>query len=600
MVYMTTLRNPAVSAFRLVLHFVLLVLTAACATSVFALDLAASLTSPLDSTAATVPRTYLSTTTDIATFVDHDHCNFSDPVLRAMTSALRCRYMRVGGTQGDFTFYNNFPGSTVNVSTNDDLPPHFHRVFSYRQWRGLLDFVRATNLAMYFGLNAGLGGDSLVRNALDQGLAWVPNMASWLVNDLVTTGDVDLVAAFEFSNEPNLFPFGGLIANATLAWALNGTRLAHDIASVRRLLNDTHPLWKLVCCDAAYVPLFGEIDFEWVPEFAAAGGLAHVDETTFHFYPLLSGSFNKSLPPWADPFYASVGKVLQPFILNQVGYWADRFVADSGLTHEGFQTSLGHRSDIGKASAFLSVPVILGETGSAVGGGQDGLSNRYADVMEYVDKIGQMTLRGQNKMFRQTLCGSGDQYYALISHNLTAHPSFFVTAFWNRIVFGDSGNMSAMVDVYNVTSSDPLIRPYAFADVGTFPTRVNAPAESAYIIYVIGNLNADSAANVTVQLPLSGRWRFASNATVYAVTISSGEEACGDVDVLLSSSSVRFNGVVAYWSPEAQDIVPAMDRATLLAPQTSTRDYIFVNTTAVVVTVPPVAWGVWWVPVIVD
>ena len=43
--------------------------------------------------------------------------------------------------------------------------------------------------------------------------------------------------------------------------------------------------------------------------------------------------------------------------------------------------------------------------GSAVGGGQQGVSNRFVDGFEYLDKICQMAIHSHTQVNRQTLCG---------------------------------------------------------------------------------------------------------------------------------------------------------------------------------------------------
>lgn len=49
--------------------------------------------------------------------------------------------------------------------------------------------------------------------------------------------------------------------------------------------------------------------------------------------------------------------------------------------------------------------VWLGETGSAVGGGQEGMSDRFIDGFEWLDKLGQVAAANHSLVFRQTLCG---------------------------------------------------------------------------------------------------------------------------------------------------------------------------------------------------
>ena len=52
--------------------------------------------------------------------------------------------------------------------------------------------------------------------------------------------------------------------------------------------------------------------------------------------------------------------------------------------------------------------------GSAVGSGQVGVSDRFVDGFEFLDKMGQMMTVGEEMVFRQTLCGPA---YGLMSYD---------------------------------------------------------------------------------------------------------------------------------------------------------------------------------------
>ena len=483
-----------------------------------------------DAPVASVPSTYLSTTMDMAVFVDHDHCNLESPTLINLTSALQMSFMRVGGTQGDYTYYNL---SSQTLSPGTQLPPHFRRVFSSHDWDILTSFLRRTGMSMFFGLNAGWGAGVRDERTGD----W--NSSAAMVVMQLAAARKDPVAGFEFSNEPNLFIFSSEM-NASLADRLVPEQLAKDVVTLRQAIS-TFPAmnWTILCCDVAYVPLLGEI-WNFTGRFSSSNGLEHVDQTTFHFYPLLSSSYNKSLPPLIDPFYASPDKVLDPLILDQVGYWADTFVIDSSHGKKGSNIP----------------PIVLGETGSAVGGGQQGLSDAFADVIEYSDKIGQMTLRGQHRMFRQTLCGSPDQYYALINNNLAVKPSYFLTALFNQILFGGSkaplGEKKA--DVYKAapqtnSSSDVTWSTTRMYSMCTF----TGDALGTIII----NLNSTSPALVAVSASSSSSLQFDIHAKSKLFVLTSA----GD----LSSSAVLLNGIQLAVDPTKVNVIqPPFDEAARL------------------------------------
>lgn len=94
---------------------------------------------------------------------------------------------------------------------------------------------------------------------------------------------------------------------------------------------------------------------------------------------------------------------------------------------------------------------------SAVNGGQVGLSDRYVDSIEWMDKLGALAGKGISAIARQTLCRTQSDSsfnYALI--NVTQpRPSYYPAVFFKRL-------MAATVLPVNMTPGSLRIRPYAF------------------------------------------------------------------------------------------------------------------------------------------
>ncbi len=474
----------------------------------------------------TVPQSYLGTTIDLAVIVNHDHCDWTSDKLATMAKALQLSRMRIGGTEGDFTFYNL---SDYSDGRGSSIPFPFRKLITATNLLNVLSFVNRTKFTIFMGLNAGWGKgirDLPSEHPNATSFPWQPDSARSLLSFIVEQGFGDLVEGFEFSNEPNLFPFGKMSQFGSGHWAqyLTGSQFANDVQVAKTLLRSFRSDWKLLCCDVAYVPLFGEID-EFMKSFFSAGGASHIDMLTWHFYPLLAGSYNKTIPPALDPFYAAPSKVLQPFILDQVGYWASRLVED-------FKNNAPANSTL--------PPVWLGETGSAVGGGANGLSNRFADVFEYFDKIGQMTLMGEAQIFRQTLCGSPDQYYGLINHTIDPRPSYFATLLLSRTVF-EAGAGSDSVTILNVTRSmappvwglEEHTRLYGFCRQGA------TQGQSKWTFLFLNLATTTGLGNMTIP--------FASNLNLtlgraWALS-GSPDPSSAPTEVALTSESLYVNGV---------------------------------------------------------
>jgi len=159
------------------------------------------------------------------------------------------------------------------------------------------------------------------------------------------------IVGYEFGNEPNLFPtaFG---ENATLS----PSQYASDLQVFRKLVKSFGNEILVIGPDVDFVPLLGEETGPFMEEMLPLSNGA-IDVVTFHFYPTLSDKYNSTIPPIIDPFYSTPRKMVDPLILDQVGLVAS------------YVNSL--RLKYTNASA-----VWLGETGSAAGGGQSGVSDR--------------------------------------------------------------------------------------------------------------------------------------------------------------------------------------------------------------------------------
>lgn len=384
---------------------------------------------------------FAETTMDIAVILDRDHCDFKQPRLLRMAAALNLTTLRVGGTQGDFLFYN--------LTSNEDPPmwpppAPYTRVLSARMLQRAVSFISSIpRLHFVFGMNAGPGPRDPVTKR------WRPDAARALLQ-WFRSQQAPLVG-LEFGNELNLFLY-----NMPPGDVYNGTQIAADLATFFQLVREegtARTTWEIFCCDVAYMPIIGE-SWPFMKEFAGVNGsLTPVQATggavTWHFYPLLGGHY----PSKDDPLKATPEKLFSPLVLNQVGSWADHLAADFN-------------------GAAVVPAFILGETGSAVGGGQAGVSDRFCDVVEYIDKLGQMAVRGQRRVWRQTLCGSPDQYYGLISHDLTARPSYFALLLFRTLLAPcASQTCQSNVNVYSMSVNatmppstiwGPSLRSYGF------------------------------------------------------------------------------------------------------------------------------------------
>jgi len=451
----------------------------------------------LNTTVATNLNGVFEVTLDIGTLTDGTVCNLSDPKIINLISAMRYSYIRVGGTEADFTHYAL--NDTSRHFPMPAPPKPFTRTLSGGMWDWFMTFAQTVGAKVLFGLNAG----PPVRTP--EG-AWTSEMAAQMVahNAEKFPG---VMGGYEFGNEPDLYPlnFPGVFPN--------GTQWARDMQLVRTLLNLYDPGLLTVCCDVMYTPLLGSL-LPIEKEFVAAGGLEWTNITTWHYYPLFGKPMDRFLPQWIDPYFATPERLAMPLTLNEAHKWATHASDDAGPTAQ----------------------VWLGETASASFGGQVNVSDSWVDSMAAVDKAGLITRLGQQRAFRQEICAdhwtSANQTttnsapYTLLDRDHNPRPTFYVMWLFRQLV-GDRAFASQSSPEY------AGVRAYAYAArAGVHATPAGASGRSVVFTFVNPDNNTRSDLNMCFHTgstqPASG-----SVAAVYAVGACNGE---------LTGKSVCING----------------------------------------------------------
>ena len=451
---------------------------------------------------------FLSTTIDISLITHEDHCDFQSDQLKYLTSQLKPIRLRVGGTKGDKFYYNMSNTSNNNQDGSIKLPKGYSALWNQYFMNYVLDFVCSLNLSLVFGINAGLGPryhttspQSYYNYKYDyytQDTVGISNInkninikskdeiKSWTNQNLITLLDYlfydynnsdnsscktsEIIYGFEFGNEPNLYPF-------KLNFSVSGQQYAKDVILFSKTIKNYSDTIKIITNDIDLVPELGEI-WPFLDEFVSYFRKENIqlssiiDIVTYHFYPLFAlPDENDVKYPWYDdliPFYAQpTAKVLIPSILDQVTSWFE-YIERVYIYSNNSNSS---------SSNVSSISIWLGETGSAVGGGQFNLSNAFADGFEFYDKIGQLSLVKNKLIFRQTLCDH--EPYSLINYQnnktgninqlqFTPNPSYYTFMLFKQLVnnndFGKSLNVTKMMtnDNDDTESDSSKLRLYAF------------------------------------------------------------------------------------------------------------------------------------------
>lgn len=406
---------------------------------------------------------FLQVTLDICVVVENHQCNTSSAVFQTMMKALNYTHIRIGGTEGDATFYDM-------ANKHNSVPPApFTRILTGDVWDDFMEgFIKKVGIAnVIFGLNAG-------PSSRNNDGSWNFSLAEQFIQ--YNTARKYPVTMYEFGNEPNLYLFQFLSF-------VNGTQFAKDVAQARQLVNKYDSSIGTACCDMSYAPFVGEIG-DFFGDFVKAGGLKSVNVSTWHLYPTAAIK-NSSIPSWLNPIASTPERLINPWYLNQVSEWGSQFDEDIVSNDPTWQ---GERW--------------LGETASAALSGQENVSNAFVDSLAYFDKIGQMGQLGQQKMFRQELCSTSNPPYALIASDLTPRPTYFATLLAHRLFGG-----------YNLQahSSSTTLRSYAT----TFKEN-----ETQIVASIINVQNEERE----VSLCVNGTMRFSSTVQLYELTGGNGEK----------------------------------------------------------------------------
>jgi hypothetical protein len=149
--------------------------------------------------------------------------NLTDKRLMNLAKALAPAYVRVSGSWANTVYFQN------NDSPQMKTPEGFVNILTRSQWKGVIDFVKATNskLVTSFAVSKGVRDSSGV---------WTAKEAQKIINYTKSIGGK--IAGAELFNEPTIPIAGGVDTN------YNGRNFAKDIAIFRAWAKKKLP----ICC----------------------------------------------------------------------------------------------------------------------------------------------------------------------------------------------------------------------------------------------------------------------------------------------------------------------------------------------------------------
>jgi heparanase 1 len=315
--------------------------------------------------------------------------DFERPGLRTYAGALSPALLRVGGSEADKLYYD------LRADPVAEPPDGFEYVLRRSRWEALVSFADAVGMRLVFTVNAGPG-------PRDRRGLWTAENARHLMT--AVREERHPVLGWELGNEINAF-----VVIHGLRGRVSSRRYARDFRLFRDTVRKTVPGTLAAGPASAFWPVLGEFQRVTEPFLKRVDG--DLDVLTWHYYPQQS-----ERGPFATR-RAGLRTMLEPAFLDDAAR-IQRRLAGYRDRHTG-----------------STVPIWLGETGNAQFGGQEGVSDRFAGTLWWVDELGLMARHGVQRIFRQTLAGAD---YGLLDYRSgAANPDYWATLLWKRLCGGE-------------------------------------------------------------------------------------------------------------------------------------------------------------------
>jgi len=329
---------------------------------------------------------------DPALYRQRPPIDLSNPRLRKLAAALAPAYVRVSGTWANTTYFQN---SEDAAPANP--PAGFNGVLTRRQWKGVVDFSRATNarIVTSFATSAG---------TRDAAGVWTPALARQFLAYTKSIGGS--IAAAEYMNEPTFAEIGGAPKGYDAA------AYARDIAVFRAFVKEAAPGMTILGPGSvgegiSLVPadlVKGQLKTE---DLLAAAGPAF-DAFSYHFY----GAVSKRCSGMAPASGTTPEDAL-----------SEQWLARTGRV-QAFYAGLRDRFAPGK-------PLWVTETADAACGGNP-WGSTFLDSFRYLDQLGRLARSGVQVVAHNTLASSD---YGLLDENtLTPRPNYWSALLWRTLM----------------------------------------------------------------------------------------------------------------------------------------------------------------------
>ena len=429
--------------------------------------------------------------------------DLTNPRLRKLAAALGPAYVRVSGTWMNSTYFQD-----SDEPAPAKPPAGFNSVLTRAEWKGVIDFARATNaeIVTSFAISAG---------TRDAAGVWTPEVAQGFM--AYTNAAGGSIAAAEFMNEPTFAEMGGAPKG------YDGQAYARDFAVFHAWAKTNAPQMKIL----------------------GPGGVGEGTALAPAFMHLLtSEDILKATGPVFDIFsYHSYGTVSQRCAAAMgpsMGTTEDAALSADWLSRavsaEAFYAALRDRFEPGK-------PMWNTETGQAACGG-DRWAATFIDTFRYLNQLGSLARAGVQVQMHNTLNAS--DYGLLDEKTYEPRPDYWAALLWRKLM--------------GATVLDPGPSPSANLHLYAHCLR-NQPGGVALLA-----INADKDARQTLRIPggAESYTMTAASLTAPTVNLNGKQLKLGKDDALpvLSGAAVRVKKVTV--APESVTFLafPKADNAS--------------------------------------
>ena len=232
--------------------------------------------------------------------------NLADKRLMNLAKALAPAYVRVSGSWANTVYFQN------NDSPQIKAPEGFVNTLTRSQWKGVIDFVKATNskLVTSFAVSKGVRDSSGV---------WMAKEAQKIINYTKSIGGK--IAGAELFNEPTIPFAGGVDTN------YNGRNFAKDIAVFKAWAKKEVPHMLLVGPGSTAEGIPGQSFAGMLKHFISTDSLMApepkplFDIFSYHYYGAMSMRVMRG-----GPFSIKAENALDPEWLQRTDVVADYYI----------------------------------------------------------------------------------------------------------------------------------------------------------------------------------------------------------------------------------------------------------------------------------